>query len=108
MKPQRRAETHKSGNRIARRPPIDLQDDSVTIKERHLGLHKPSDADVPNDHAELLGRLVEKHGDLDQLLEVAGQAQVPETLQPEITVPEGPKPRIAVAKDDAFCFYYAE
>ena len=81
----------------------------MTIKERHLGLHKPSDADVPSDHAELLGQLVEKHVDLDRLLEVAGRAQVPELKEKsEISAPKGPKPRIAVAKDDAFCFYYAE
>ena len=85
-----------------------MQDDSVTIKERHLGLHKPSDEDVPCDHAEQLGQLVEKHVDMDMLLEVAERAQVPEVQQPEIKMPEGPKPRIAVAKDDAFCFYYAE
>lgn len=80
----------------------------MTIQERHLGLHKPTDADVPSDHAEQLGQLIEKHVDLDRLLEVAERAQVPAVEQPKATIPQGPKPRIAVAKDDAFCFYYAE
>lgn len=84
------------------------QDDKVAIKERHLGLHRPHEADVPKDHTEQLGLLVEQHIDLDKLLEVAGQAHVPESPQPCVSSPTGPRPRIAVAKDDAFCFYYAE
>ena len=32
-----------------------MQDDSVAVKERHLGLHRPADVDVPGDNAERLG-----------------------------------------------------
>lgn len=85
-----------------------LQDDKVAVRERYLGLHKPNEADVPLDHAEQLGQLVEKHVDLDRLLEVAGKAKVPTAAPAEREESEGPRPRIAVAKDDAFCFYYAE
>lgn len=80
----------------------------MAVRERHLGLHKPNEADVPGNHAELLGQLVEKHLDLDRLLDVAGRAEVPAAEIAEPELPQGPRPRIAVAKDDAFCFYYAE
>ena len=85
-----------------------LQDEKVAVKERHLGLHKPNEADVPDNHAELLGQLVEKHVDLDRLLEVAEQANVPTVEQSSPSSPDGSRPRIAVARDDAFCFYYTE
>ena len=81
----------------------------MALKERHLGLHRPMDHDVPGDHAQRLGSLIEKHVDLDKLLEVAGRATVPEPPQQlPAAVPAGKRTRIAVAKDPAFCFYYAE
>lgn len=84
------------------------QDERIAVKERYLGLHKPGEDDVPSDHAEQLGNLVEAHVDLDRLLELAERAEVPSVSQAEVRTVEGPKPRIAVAKDDAFCFYYTE
>ena len=84
------------------------KDDAVVLKERHLGLHMPGDRDIPGGYMDRLASLLEKHADLDKVLEVAAQAAVPEpavaiarTLQPHRT-------RIAVARDAAFCFYYAE
>lgn len=82
----------------------------MALRERHLGLHRPCDKDVPTDHSARLGSLIQKHLDLDQLLQVAGRAKVPPPPPPVLppTPPEGPPVRIAVAKDAAFCFYYAE
>lgn len=74
-----------------------------------MGLHRPSDQDVPDDHAGRLGALIERHVDLDKLLKVAETAAVPEPAQPLSPRPsDGDKVLIAVAKDAAFCFYYAE
>jgi len=85
-----------------------LQDDSVAVKERYLGLHRPTDVDVPGDNAERLGKLIEKHVDMDKLLEVAGRAEVPDIDWSIPEPPLGPRVRIAVARDGAFCFYYTE
>lgn len=80
----------------------------MALRERHLGLHRPVDTDVPGDHSQRLGSLVEKHVDLGKLLEVAERAVVPDPCNPPVAVSEKATVRIAVAKDAAFCFYYEE
>jgi cobyrinic acid a,c-diamide synthase len=75
----------------------------LTVPERHLGLHLPHEAQ--EDHAEQLAALVEGHVDLDLLLESARTelpATPPVAAAPESTV------RIGIARDEAFCFYYAD
>lgn len=85
-----------------------LQDNKVTIKERHLGLHRPVDSDFSDDRTEKLASLVEENLDMEELLRIAETANPPKppSLKRDLSV-KG-RPRIAVAKDDAFCFYYAE
>jgi cobyrinic acid a,c-diamide synthase len=75
----------------------------LTVPERHLGLHLPHEA--RRDYAEQLASLVEAHVDLDQLLEAART----ERPAPQVAAatPE-PIARIGVARDEAFCFYYAD
>ncbi|HET6571540.1 MAG TPA: cobyrinate a,c-diamide synthase [Solirubrobacterales bacterium] len=75
----------------------------MAVPERHLGLHLPHEA--RRDYAEQLASLVEAHVDLDRMLEAA------RTERPALPVaaatPE-PTARIGVARDEAFCFYYAD
>ena len=90
-----------------------VQDEEVTIPERHLGLHMPEDGSVPNDYLARLARLIEAHVDLDGVMEVAAQARVPACASSAPPAPQPPPPgtprvRIGVARDAAFCFYYHE
>jgi cobyrinic acid a,c-diamide synthase len=75
----------------------------LTVPERHLGLHLPHEAQ--EGHAEQLASLVEAHVDLEGLLEAA-RAERP--AAPSIAGAPKPTARIALARDEAFCFYYAD
>jgi len=75
----------------------------IVVPERHLGLHLPSEA--RESYVERLATLVEEHVDLDELLRASRRERRPSPPQP---ARESPKVRIGVARDDAFCFYYAD
>lgn len=88
-----------------------LQDEAVAIPERHLGLHMPKDSTVPDDYIDRLAVLVETHIDLEGVLQVARGATIPAGQNDLVSVPRtppGPRVRIGVARDAAFCFYYHE
>lgn len=76
----------------------------ATIGERHLGLHLPGE--TRSEHRELLADLIERHLDLDPLLD-ATRTSRPEA-PPASAVNEADPVRIGIASDDAFCFYYAD
>ena len=89
-----------------------VQDDSIVVKERYLGLHMPHEMQALQTHLTKLADLVEAHLDMDQVFQTAATAQVPPR-------PSSPKlaahlqngrhrVRIGVAKDGAFSFYYNE
>jgi cobyrinic acid a,c-diamide synthase len=78
----------------------------LVVPERHLGLHLPHEA--RRDYVEALARLVEAHVDVDRLLEVSRiERPVPPSTTPAMA-PSPPAVRVGVARDEAFCFYYAE
>ena len=88
--------------------------EGCTIESRHLGLVTP---DEITDLQQTLNRLseeLEKCLDLDGILEIAGSA--PDYEDRELQVPEEVRkylvqrdiPRIGVAMDEAFCFYYQD
>lgn len=99
-----------------------LPDDrALTLPSRHLGLVQAGEALSPSGPgiptAELAGRLarwLEDHTDLDDLLRRA--AQVPpflsgrtaSPLPPAFPPPRARRVRIAVARDEAFTFWYPE
>jgi cobyrinic acid a,c-diamide synthase len=75
----------------------------LVVPERHLGLHLPHEART--DYVEQLATLIETHIDLDALL----RNSVIERLEAIATPPPlPPRARLAVARDEAFCFYYAD
>ena len=82
-----------------------LPEDCV-FGSRHLGLiTAPEIADLQG----VIGRIAdacEKTIDLDALLEIASSA--PDLAYTAQTVPRLPEIRLAVARDDAFCFYYKD
>jgi len=83
-------------------------DEKIAIPERHLGLVTQEDHGFDQETIDLLADIVEKSVDLDSLIQKL----------PEINVSSRPKPlcrgtgdttvRIAVARDNAFCFYYQD
>jgi cobyrinic acid a,c-diamide synthase len=75
----------------------------LVVPERHLGLHLPHE--TRTDYVAQLADLIEQHLDLDALLansRTERQATPTETPQP------APRARLAVARDEAFCFYYTD
>ena len=83
------------------------RDPAVTIAERHLGLHLPGE--VAAARLERLADLVVAELDLNALLAGARRPRpaAPGAPLRAASVP-GPAPRIAVARDAAFCFVYAD
>lgn len=75
----------------------------IAMPERHLGLHLPHEG--RRDYVERLADLIEAHLDLDALLQASRIARLP---VPQDSAVPAPVVRIGVARDDAFCFYYAE
>lgn len=75
----------------------------LVMPERHLGLHLPHEA--REDYVDELATLIEQHVDLGQLLEASLTGRPPLPLAP--TTPS-PTVRMGVARDEAFCFYYAD
>jgi cobyrinic acid a,c-diamide synthase len=76
---------------------------ALTVGSRHLGLHMANE--VPMDDA--AGEAISSDCDIGAILELARSAPplpVRETIYP---VP-GDRPRIGVALDEAFCFYYQD
>jgi cobyrinic acid a,c-diamide synthase len=75
----------------------------LVIPERHLGLHLPHEAS--HGYVERLGSLIEEHVDVDQLL---GRTLVQRRPAPPQSVGTSPRVRVGIARDEAFCFYYAD
>lgn len=73
---------------------------------RHLGLVTPGEMDQLEDCLEQLAGQLEKTLDWDKLWQICTQAE-PLTLE-EVEAMQEPCVTIAVAQDEAFCFYYEE
>lgn len=83
------------------------RDKQFTIPDRHLGLHMGSENPLDSESINELVQSIETHLDLDLLLEttrVTQAAQIPETVHELKMEPQ--KVKLAVARDQAFCFYY--
>jgi len=78
---------------------------TIEIPDRHLGLYTADDHVLSANAVRQLGDLVEKHMDLDALLD--GLPEVKTDRSPP-AAPPVPDVRIGVARDNAFCFYYED
>ena len=87
-----------------------------TLESRHLGLVLPNEIDGLRENIQKLACELEKTLDVDRLLDLA-QSAPPLCASVPVDIPciEGdagaagtPRPRIAVARDEAFCFLYAD
>ena len=74
------------------------------IDSRHLGLLTPPEVEDLGARLETVARELERFADLDALLALAGPG--PETTAPPPAVPH--RCTVAVARDEAFCFYYQD
>jgi cobyrinic acid a,c-diamide synthase len=81
-------------------------DSDVAFPERHLGLVMP---DEHRAHAwiQAMADLVERHVDIDQLLNSSWTAPTATRLSAPVDVAPA-RARIAIARDEAFCFYYQD
>ncbi|KAI8804994.1 cobyrinic acid a,c-diamide synthase [Cladochytrium replicatum] len=82
------------------------KDKNVEIPERHLGLQMPTDFKDAS-YIDALADLIEANIDLDALLDLSVIPTVPDAEEAAPAVAQQ-KVRIAVAKDEAFCFYYQD
>ena len=82
----------------------------INLESRHLGLLMPGDIDGLKDQLAHSADLLEENLDMDALAEIMHEA--PELEADDATggamADEGEMPCLAVARDEAFCFYYEE
>ena len=79
----------------------------LMIESRHLGLVTPGEIADLGQKLDALAALLEKTVDLDDLLALANEAPAL-AAPPAPAVPPMPQTRIAVARDQAFCFLYRD
>ena len=78
-----------------------------SIPSRHLGLYTPGEIQDLGERVEKLADALEQYADVDRLLELT-QSAPPLEIPEEQEAPEVPAGILAVAWDEAFCFYYQE
>jgi cobyrinic acid a,c-diamide synthase len=85
------------------------REEELTLQERHLGLVTAGETTLDEAFIARLADWMERHVDIERLL--AGIFPHPQPLSPGERADEGRvrgKVRIAVARDEAFCFCYRE
>ena len=79
----------------------------LMIESRHLGLVTPGEIEDLGQKLDALAALLEKTVDMDGLLTLAGSAPALDA-PPVPPIPSMPRTKIAVARDEAFCFLYRD
>lgn len=82
-------------------------DASLTIEERHLGLIPSNESERAEAHVRTLGERVGAAVDLDRLLTLESSIKPPR-IAPQQPRGKASKLRVAIARDRAFGFYYAD
>lgn len=78
----------------------------AAIESRHLGLVTADEIEDLRDKIDILGEHAAKYIDLDALMDIASSA--PEMEYEKVKIEKIASVRIAIAKDNAFCFYYED
>ena len=84
-----------------------IRNDSIAIPERHLGLVTREDHSLTRQTIDGLADIIENNIDLDTLLNTLPYINLSRHCG-EKTASQETKVRIAVARDNAFCFYYQD
>ncbi|MCP4936372.1 MAG: cobyrinate a,c-diamide synthase, partial [bacterium] len=85
------------------------RNDSLTIAERHLGLTTPGEKSTAEPLIEQLAQTIEQCIDMEALLKIAGSSGHVSPVTPQRIEPSGqPDITIAIARDEAFGFYYPD
>ena len=81
--------------------------DEIAIGSRHLGLMLPGEISDIRDRIAGTARLINAHIDIDAILQIMDESEAftSEALTPGDVIP---KTVLAVARDEAFCFYYQD
>lgn len=84
------------------------KDEKLVIPERPMGLMPPEEMENLEAGLKRLNYLIEKHIDLAKIFKIAESAHIPALADKcsKSADTGGKKPKIAVAMDNAFCFYY--
>ena len=82
--------------------------DDCVIKSRHLGLVTPAEIEDLQRQLKRMGEAALTSLDIGALMKLAQSAPPLRGKLPEIKPVANKKPRIAIAYDRAFCFYYAD
>lgn len=82
--------------------------EDVVIGSRHLGLMTAGEIKNLDQVIEAVGNLAKETIDLDRILEIGKQAPPLAVKTPKKQEAEKKKVKIAIASDNAFCFYYEE
>ena len=88
------------------------EDDAFRLESRHLGLVTPQELTDLREQTERAGNILTESVNLEQLLKIAGEAPEIETSEIETDGSQVHRKkqeryaRIAIARDEAFCFYY--
>lgn len=78
------------------------------LESRHLGLVMPEEIIDLQQKLMELAEILEKSVDIDGLLELAEHAEELPVQESPVAYHTGRKIRIALAKDEAFCFFYQD
>jgi cobyrinic acid a,c-diamide synthase len=79
-----------------------------SLESRHLGLVTAAEIEGLKQKINRLGEQAEKSIDLDALMDIANSALPIDGMMPDVTPVVRSRPHIALACDNAFCFYYAD
>lgn len=79
----------------------------LSIESRHLGLVTPEEIDDLSGKLDRLAKLMEETIDIEKILEISYGYDFPSAEEISVCKVQG-SPKIAVARDEAFCFYYRD
>ncbi len=85
-----------------------VNDRKIAIPERHLGLVTREDHSFGEKTVDLLADLIEDNIELDFLVKNLPEIKLLDPVEPSAAVRNNKTVRIAVARDNAFCFYYQD
>lgn len=77
----------------------------IQLSSRHLGLLRPEEVENLKEYADQMADLIEEHVDMEKLLDLADVKPTDATSREKIDIG---KVKIAIARDEAFQFYYRD